>query len=103
MATILEKFCELYTQDFDLVFEQDTDPVDLFCQQHSVQDQMMLLRQLRDFYEGVLVGRKSIRHLASMGLEYIPGNDRDPKVWLPPLIEYLERKIAGGPSQSEHS
>lgn len=92
--TILEKFCQLYTQDFDLVFERDTDPVDLFCQQHSPQDQMLLLQQLRDFYTGVLAGRKSIRHLESLGLEWAPGDDPDSKTWLPRLIEYLEQKIA---------
>lgn len=93
-APILQKFCQLYGQDFDLIFDQDTDPIDLFCQQHSLQAQEELLGQLKDFYEGVLPGRNSIRDLVEMGLEYVPEGDRSLRTWMPRLIKYLEEKIA---------
>lgn len=50
----LEEFWRLYNQDFDLIFARDTDPIDLFCQQHNEQVQRALLRELKSFYDGVL-------------------------------------------------
>ena|SRR6185437_1594377 len=94
MSTMLQQLCELYTQDFDLIFQRDTDPIDLFCQQHNIQVQTELLSQLKEFYESVLSGRESVRDLINMGLEYVPGAERDPRTWLPPLIKYLEGRIA---------
>ena len=94
MSTMLQELCQLYTQDFDLIFQRDTDPIDLFCQQHNIQAQEELLSQLKEFYEGILSGRKSIRDLINMGLEYTPGTERNPQTWLPPLIEYLDERIA---------
>ena len=93
MGAMPRKLCELYMQDFDLVFQQETDPIDLFCQQHDVSDQKKLLAQMKSFYEGILSGKNSLNDLREMGLEYVPSDDLDPAVWLPPLIEHLEGKI----------
>jgi hypothetical protein len=90
----LEEFWRLYNQDFDLIFARDTDPIDLFCQQHNEQAQRALLRELNSFYDGVLCGRNSVRDLVKMGLEYVPSDDENPAIWLPPLIDYLAKKIA---------
>jgi hypothetical protein len=93
MNDMLRELCELYTQDFDLVFQRDTDPVDLFCKQHNLQAQQELLGQLKEFYDGVLSGRNSIGDLVEMGLEYVPEGDRSLASWVPRLIKYLEGKI----------
>ena len=42
MARMLPKLCELYIQDFDLIFQEPTDPIDMFCQQHDLEDQEAL-------------------------------------------------------------
>lgn len=39
MTDMLQEHCIRYTQDFDLLFEHDTDPIDLFCQQHDAEQQ----------------------------------------------------------------
>ena len=93
MGTMLQALCELYMQDFDLVFQRETDPIDLFCQQHDARDQKELLARMRRFHEGVLSGENSLNDLRAMGLEYIPGDDPNPAAWLPPLIRHLEKKI----------
>jgi CdiI immunity protein len=94
MVRILQELCELYIQDFELVFEEPTDPIDMFCQQHSLEDQEALLNELKKFLQEAVSGTKSIMDLVEMGLEYIPGVDHDPRTWLPALIEYLSAKIA---------
>ncbi len=38
MARMLPKLCELYIQDFDLIFQEPTDPIDMFCQQYDLED-----------------------------------------------------------------
>src|SRR5271166_6449396 len=43
MMTMLQELCKFYTQDFDMIFERDTDPIDLFCQQDPVDAQEVLL------------------------------------------------------------
>ena len=93
MNSMLQELCELYTQDFDLVFQPGTDPIDLFCQQHDVQAQEELLQQMKEFHQGILSGTKSVLDLVNMGLEYIPSTERDPRTWLPHLIKYLEGRI----------
>jgi hypothetical protein len=93
MNAMLKTLCELYSQDFDLIFEQDTDPIDMFCEQHSLADQEALLRQMKDFYHGVLLGKNSIRDLVGLGLEYVPEGDRSLRSWMPRLIAYLEGKL----------
>jgi hypothetical protein len=36
VTQLLEHLLQIYVQDFDVTFEKNTDPVDLFCQQHSL-------------------------------------------------------------------
>lgn len=91
MSSYLEALCQHYGQDFDLVFEKDTDPIDLFCRQHDVKAQQELLREMVEFYEGTQCGRNSLADLVSMGLEYRPGN-RESFDWFRKLIEYLSEK-----------
>ncbi len=100
MSRVPHEFWMLYLQDFDLVFEKDTDPIDMFCQQHDERDQRELLRHLTDFYAGVLLGRRSIRELVAMGLEYMPGDEQHPETWMPRLIQYLEEKLGGPPNET---
>ncbi len=94
MARMLPKLCELYIQDFDLIFQEPTDPIDMFCQQHDLEDQEVLLNELNKFHQDAISGTKSIENLINMGMEYIPGIEHDPRTWLPALIEYLGAKIA---------
>lgn len=84
----------MYVQDFDVIFERDTDPIDLFCMQHSAQVQKQLLQEMKDFYQEVLAGKKRLKNIVNMGLGYLPWNDHSPEVWLPLLIRYLEKKTA---------
>lgn len=93
MATMLRELCMLYIQDFDVVFERETDPIDLFCEQHSRQAQEQLLDELRRYHADLRSGRRSIKDLVSMGMEYMPGDELQPETWLPHLITYLEEKI----------
>ena len=94
MAKMLPKLCELYIQDFDLIFQEATDPIDMFCQQYDLEDQEALLNELKKFYQEALSGTKSIMDLVEMGLEYVPSTERDPRTWLLAVIEYLSAKIA---------
>ena len=91
---MLRELCMLYVQDFDVVFERDTDPLDLFCKQHNKRAQEHLLNELRSFCSDVLAGRRSVRDLVGMGLEYMPGDEHHPETWLPKLVKYLEERIA---------
>jgi len=93
MANVPHEFWMLYIQDFDLVFDRDIDPVDLFCQQHDERDQQELLRHLTDFYAGVLSGQRSIQELVDLGLEYVPGDEQHPETWMPRLIERLKERM----------
>jgi hypothetical protein len=88
----LEELCQHYSQDFDVIFERETDPIDLFCQQHDRGAQRELLHEMTEFYEGVLSGKKSMLDLINMGLEYVPGN-RESFTWFLSLIEHLKNKI----------
>jgi hypothetical protein len=92
MYSLLGELFQLYTQDFDLLYDQYTDPIDIFCLQHNVQEQKELLQEMKILYQEILSGEKSNRDLRNMGLEYIPGDDLSPMAWLPPLIRYLEGK-----------
>jgi hypothetical protein len=94
MTTMLRKLCGFYIQDFDLIYERDTDPIDQFCNQHNVREQKEALGQLKDFREGVLAGKKTIRDLDKMGLGYFPSDDQDLEAWLLRVINYLGEKIA---------
>lgn len=94
MARMLPKLCELYIQDFDLIFQEPTGPIDMFCQRYDMEDQEALLSELKKFHQQALSGTKSIENLVNMGLEYVPSTDHDPMVWLPAVIEYLSAKIA---------
>ena len=98
MHRMLVEFCGFYMQDHDLIYKRDTDPIDDFCGQHSIQEQKEALVQLKHFHKAVLSGSKSIDDLLNMGLGYIPSDDPDPAIWLPPLIEYLEGKITNSGS-----
>ena len=80
-------------QDFDLVFEHVTDPVDLFCSQHDVAEQNHLVAEMKEFYEEVVQGKKSITDLYAKGLEYIPNGDESMRSWFPILIERLESRL----------
>jgi len=90
----LTELFQLYTQDFDLLYERYTDPIDLFCLQHTPQEQRELLQEMQSFYREILLTTKSTRDLRDLGLEYIPGDDPSPEAWLPLLIGYLETKTA---------
>jgi hypothetical protein len=94
MAKVLPKLCELYIQDFDLIFQEPTDPIDMFCQRYNLEDQEVLLNELKTFHQEALSGTKSIIDLVEMGLEYVPSTEHDPRAWLPSVIEYLSAKIA---------
>ena len=93
MTILLQKLCELYVRDFDLVFQQGSDPVDLFCQQHDARDQRAWLGQVKGFHKEVLLGKKSIKDLRKMGLEYVPDDEPDPATWLPLPVGHLEGKM----------
>ncbi len=56
---MLPKLCELYIQDFDLIFQEPTGPIDMFCQQHDLEDQEALLSELKMFHQEALSGTKS--------------------------------------------
>jgi hypothetical protein len=92
MSKHLERLCQHYSQDFDLIFERETDPIDLFCQQHGLEDQRELLREMIAFYEGAVSGKSSLTDLVNMGLEYVPG-DPESFAWLRSLIEYLGENV----------
>ena len=94
MKTMLEELCGFYIQDFDLIYERDTDPIDQFCDQHDIREQKEALGQLKDFRESALAGKKTVRDLVDMGLGYIPNDSQDLETWLPRMIDYLEHKIA---------
>jgi hypothetical protein len=94
MTTMLRTLCGFYSQDHDLLYERDTDPIDQFCDQHNVREQKEALGQLKDFRESVLAGKKTIRDLVNMGLEWFPSEDKDLDKWLLRLINYLEAKLA---------
>jgi hypothetical protein len=93
VSIVLERFFEMYIQDFDLVFARDTDPVDLFGLQHALSEQRQLLDELKALHQAVLSGRVKIGDIRNLGLEYVPGDERSPERWLPRLIAYLESKI----------
>jgi hypothetical protein len=93
MSRLLEDLFKWYVQDFDIVFERDTDPIDVFCQQHTDDEQRQLLKELRELYDDVLHGRASMRTILDMGLGYVPEGKSSPEAWLPRLGDYLERKI----------
>ena len=80
MTDMLQELCIRYAKDFDLLFEHDTNPIDLFCKQRDAEQQRRLLSQLTEFHAGALAGRNSIRDLTSMGMEYIPADQRDTKI-----------------------
>jgi CdiI immunity protein len=94
MYRMLAKFCKFYSQDHDLIYEQDTDPIDDFCGQHNVQEQTETLAQLKDFREAVLAGKRTVNDLDRMGLEWCPSDEFGLATWLQRLINYLEDKIA---------
>jgi hypothetical protein len=94
MYRMLAEFCKFYSQDHDLLYERDTDPIDQFCEQHNVPEQQEALAQLKDFREAVLAGKRTVQDLVHMGLEYCPSDDRGLATWLQRLIDYLEGKIA---------
>ena len=47
MSRPLETLFEMYVQDFDIIFEYDTHPIDLFCKQHTVEEQRHRLQDMR--------------------------------------------------------
>jgi hypothetical protein len=84
----------MYVQDFDIVFECDTDPIDLFCQQHTIEEQRQLLQDMRKLCDDLIHGRATLRTITSLGLEYVPeGNRALPQTWLTRFSDYLEAKI----------
>ncbi|HEY7578816.1 MAG TPA: hypothetical protein VH855_14575 [Acetobacteraceae bacterium] len=91
---MLPKLYELYIQDFDLIFQEPTGPIDMFCQRYDLQDQEALLNELKKFHQEAVSGTKTIENLVNMGLEYVPSTEHDPGTWLPAVIEYLSAKIA---------
>jgi hypothetical protein len=94
MYRMLAELCGFYIQDYDLIYERDTDPIDQFCDQHTVRDQKEALAQLKDFREAVLAGKRTLQDLVYMGLGWHPLGDLDLATWLQRLIDYLEGKIA---------
>jgi hypothetical protein len=96
MSSLLEELLCMYMQDFELVFVRDTDPIDLFCQQHTSDEQRQLLCEMKELYDGVARGEVALRDIRNMGLEYLPGGEQEPKVWLPRFVEYLQEKVEFG-------
>ena len=96
MSNLLEAFFIMYAQDFDLVFTHDTDPIDLFCQQHALGEQRQLSLELRNLYEDVKAGRKTLRDVKNLGLEYLPNGERDVNAWFPRFIEHLRKRLETG-------
>jgi hypothetical protein len=94
MYRILAEFFGFFIQDFDLIYERDTDPIDQFCSQHTIRDQKEALVQLKDFREAVLAEKRTVQDLVRMGLEWYPSDDHGLATWLQRLIDYLEGKIA---------
>jgi glucose-6-phosphate isomerase len=94
MYRMLAELCGFYIQDHDLIYEQDTDPIDQFCEQHNVREQREALAQMKDFREAVLAGKRTLQDLVYMGLGWHPLGGRDLATWLQRLIDYLEAKIA---------
>lgn len=93
MSNLLEAFFIMYGQDFDLVFTHDTEPIDLFCQQHTLAEQNQLLSDLEILHADVLAGTKNLGEIRALGLEYLPDGERDAGVWLPRFIAHLRQQI----------
>ena len=87
---LMRELMIMYVQDFDIVFEEITDPVELFCRQHNARERNQLLIEMKDFYADVLAGKRSARDLIRLGLEYVPHGDWTLRSWFPKLIGYLE-------------
>jgi hypothetical protein len=94
MDEMLAELCGFYIQDYDLIYERDTDPIDQFCDQHNVREQMEALAQLIDFRGGVLAGKRTVHDLVYMGLGWYPNVGLDLATWLQRLIDCLREKIA---------
>lgn len=94
MVSQMKELCVMYGQDFEFIFSSLTEPVDLYCSQHEIKDQYILLSEMEDFYERSLHGVSSISDLFKMGLEYIPNEDESMRTWFPILIEHLRNKVA---------
>jgi hypothetical protein len=95
VSRLLEDLFVWYVQDFDIVFERDTDPIDQFCEQHKKEEQVQLLSELRELYGEVLIGTKTWRDVRALGLEYWPAGLRNPQALLFRLLEHLEARLAG--------
>jgi hypothetical protein len=93
MSSLLEDFFIMYGQDFDLVFTHDTEPIDLFCQQRTLAEQKQLLLDLEKVREDVLLGKKTLSDIRSLGLESVPNGERDASVWLSRFIAHLRKRI----------
>ncbi len=97
MSKLLEELFQWYSQDFDLLFDEDTGPVDEFWLQHTGEEERKcLLVELKLLYSDIVSGKGTLRDIRDMGLEYQPGGTRDPKKWLPMLIEYVEERLRSG-------
>lgn len=99
MFKYLKTLCELYSQDFDLLFERATDPIDMFCEQYGTQAQNGLLREMITFYRDTQSGERTLKDLVDMGLEWDPG-DGNSFDWFRSLIDYLEAKLRGRPDEA---
>jgi len=93
MSSLLEELFIAYGQDFDLVFTNETEPIDLFCQQHVRAEQKQLISDLEQLHEDVLAGRKTLLDIRSLGLEYVPNGERDASIWLSRFIAHLRMRI----------
>jgi hypothetical protein len=94
MSRLIRELFEMYSQDFDLVFSRDTDPIDLFYLQHTSEESNNLLKHMKELYNDILLKKKTINDIKNMGLEYIPEGNRSPEAWLPRLIKYMEDKLS---------
>jgi len=57
---LMRELMIMYVQDFDIVFEEITDPVELFCRQHNARERNQLLIEMKDFLRRRF-GRKEVR------------------------------------------
>lgn len=91
----LTELCRIYDQDFESIFESQTEPIDYFCEEHELGEQKQLVNEMEMFLKEVDAGTKNARDLTRMGMEYnqsLGGSWN----WFREAIAYLKKKIAEG-------
>jgi hypothetical protein len=95
MYKYLRELCGEYDQDFESIFVSRTDPIDVFCEMHELEEQKELMKEMEMFLKEVEAGMKGADDLTGMGMEYNQslGGSWD---WFREAMAYLKKKIAEG-------